>query len=400
MKSLLGWVALTTFVLLPARGQEKSAYQIAQEAGWKLHPTLTIGSAAPDFNLEGTDGKKHSLAEFRKSPLLAVIFTCDHCPTAQMYEDRIRKLVTDYRAKGVAFVAIQPNASQVLAPGENNYTDVADTLDDMKIRAKFRNFNFPYLNDGETQAATAKYGPRNTPHLFLFDKDRKLRYEGRIDDNQFEPRAKIFDAREALDALVANREVPNPKRAVFGCSIKWKEQTERKELEWKTWNAQPVTLETADAGVLKNLRSNPTGKTLLINFWATWCGPCIEEFDDMLEAHLWFRSRDFELVTVSTDTPEAQAAVLKFLEKHHSAVKNYQFASDDVYALQEAFDKRWDSGVPYTIVVAPGGKIVYEEAGEVRKLALRRAILGNLPDGGWIGNAAYWRKVVAEAPKK
>ena len=115
---------------------------------------------------------------------------------------------------------------------------------------------------------------------------------------------------------------------------------------------------------------------------------------------MWFRNRDFELITVSTDTPDAKAAVVKFLEKHHSAVKNYQFASDDVYALQAAFDKRWDSGVPYTVVIAPDGKIVYEEVGEVRKLALRRAILAVLPEGGWVGNAAYWRKVVAEAPKK
>jgi peroxiredoxin len=400
MKNGLLFSAFACILLSSAQAQERSAYQIAQEAAWKKHPTLALGAQAPDFSLTGTDGKKHSLAEFKRSRILAVIFTCDHCPTAQMYEDRIKTLVTDYRSKGVAFVAIQPNASQVLAPGENNYTDVADTLDDMKIRAKYRRFNFPYLNDGETQTVSAQYGPRNTPHLFLFDKERKLRYEGRIDDNQFEARAKIFDAREALDALVAGKEVPNPKRAVFGCSIKWKEQTERKALEWKQWQETPVTLEAISADGLKKLRANPTGKTLMINFWATWCGPCIAEFDDMLETHMWFRSREFELITVSTDTPEAKAAVVKFLNEHHSAVKNYQFASDDVYALQEAFDKRWDSGVPYTVVLAPDGRIVYEETGEVSVLNMRRAILGTLPEGGWIGNDAYWKKALAEAPKK
>ena len=86
-----------------ASGQQKSAYQLAQEAGFRLHPTLAIGSPAPDFNLPGTDGKKHTLAEVRKSPILGVLFTCDHCPTAQMYEDRIMKLVTEYRAKGVIY---------------------------------------------------------------------------------------------------------------------------------------------------------------------------------------------------------------------------------------------------------------------------------------------------------
>ena len=112
--SRFAWLALLAPTLV---GQEKSAYQIAQEAAWRKYPTLAIGTAAPDFNLPGTDGKKHSLAEFKKSPVLAVLFTCNHCPTAQMYEDRIKALVSAYKSKGVAFVAIQPNASQVLAPG-------------------------------------------------------------------------------------------------------------------------------------------------------------------------------------------------------------------------------------------------------------------------------------------
>jgi thiol-disulfide isomerase/thioredoxin len=205
-------------------------------------------------------------------------------------------------------------------------------------------------------------------------------------------RVRINDARDALDALVANRPIEFPQRPVFGCSIKWKSQTEAKQRELKQWEEQPVKLEVATADVLKKLRANPTGKTLMINFWATWCGPCVEEFDDVLKTYLWYRSRDFELVTVSTDDPEAKGAVLKFLQQHHSGVRNLQFASDDVYALQAAFDKRWDSGVPFTIVISPDGKVIYQEMGEIRMLELRRAILAHLPDMGYIGNAAYWAK--------
>jgi hypothetical protein len=118
----------------------------------------------------------------------------------------------------------------------------------------------------------------------------------------------------------------------------------------------------------------------------------VEEFDDLLTTFLWYRSRDFELVTVSANMPDEKPAVMKFLEQHHSAVRNLQFASDDTYAMQAAFDSSWDSGIPFTIVLAPDGRIIYKEAGEIHLLALRRAILANLPDMGYVGNAAYWAK--------
>jgi peroxiredoxin len=372
----------------------KSAYQIEMEKQWALHPTLKIGSPAPDFNLPGIDGKKHSLSEYRKSSVLAVMFICNHCPASQLYEERMMKMADDYRTKGVQFVAIQPNAVSAITQHELNFTDVDDSLESMVIHAKFKKFNFPYLYDGDTQLVAHQYGPKNTPHIFVFDKERKLRYEGRIDDAMRADRVKINDARDAIEALLADRAPEFPQRPVFGCSIKWKSQTEAKQKESREWAALPVKLETVDAAGLKRLRSNPTGKYLMINFWATWCGPCVEEFDDMIQTYLWYRSRDFELITVSTDDPAARPAVLKFLEQHHSAVRNFQFASDDVYALQEAFDKKWDSGVPFTIVLAPDGKVIYQEMGEIRLLELRRHILAYLPDLGYIGNSAYWAKSI------
>jgi len=373
-------------------GGAKSAYQLEMEKQWKLHPTLPIGSAAPDFNLPAIDGKKHTLADYKTSRVLAVMFICNHCPASQLYESRMKKMVDDYRGKGVQFLAIQPNAVSAISPRELNYTDVDDSLGSMLIHAKFRNFNFPYLYDGDTQQIAHLYGPKNTPHIFFFDQERKLRYEGRIDDSMRETAVKTQDARAAIDALLANRPVEFSQRPVFGCSIKWKSQTEAKQRELKQWEEQPVNLEVATADVLKKLRANPTGKTLMINFWAAWCGPCVEEFDDLLKTYLWYRSRDFELVTVSTDSPEAKATVLKFLQQHHSGVRNLQFESEDVYALQAAFDKSWDSGVPFTIVIGPDGKVIHQQTGEVNMLELRRAILANLPDMGYIGNAAYWAR--------
>src|SRR6266853_2384366 len=143
--------------------------------GAEEHPTLAIGSPAPDFALPGIDGETHKLSDYSGSQLLAIIFTCNHCPTAQLYEGRIKKLVDDYQNKSVAFVAIEPNDAKAILLSELGYTDVSDSLEEMKIRAEYRHFNFPYLYDGDTQNVSTAYGPTATPHLFIFDSERKLR---------------------------------------------------------------------------------------------------------------------------------------------------------------------------------------------------------------------------------
>jgi peroxiredoxin len=354
------------------------------------HPTLAIGSPAPDFSLPGIDGKTHKLADYSGSRLLAIIFTCNHCPTAQLYETRIKKLVDDYQSKSVAFVAIQPNDLLAIRLSELGYTDVSDGFADMKIRAEYRHFNFPYLNDGETQSVSRAYGPKATPHVFIFDKERKLRYEGRVDDSQRASLVKSQDARNALEALIAGKPVPVAHTPAFGCSTKWKSKIDSQMEETRKYEAEPVSVQMATAEDLKKLRSNPTGKVLLVNFWATWCGPCLSEFPDFETTYRMFRRRDFDLVTISTNLPDEKTGVLKTLQAQHASSKNLQFATTDTYGLQAAFDAHWEAGVPYTMVIAPGGKILYQKQGEVDILEVRRAILANLENETYVGHPEYW----------
>jgi peroxiredoxin len=355
-----------------------------------VHPTLAIGSPAPRFSLPGIDGKTHSLGEYSASKLLAIVFTCNHCPTAQLYETRIKKLADDYQAKGVALVAIQPNDPTAIRLDELGYTDVSDSLEEMKVRAAYRHFNFPYLYDGETQAVSLAYGPKATPHIFVFDENRVLRYEGRIDNSQRESLVKTQDARNAIDALLAGKPVAVDHTGVFGCSTKWKSKQSSRVAEMKKIEAEPVRVEAAGAGELKKLRANSTGKVLLVNFWATWCGPCITEFPDLQETFRMYRHRDFDLVMVSANLPDEKPGVMKELERQHASTRNLQFASDDTYAMQAAFDAKWDSGVPFTMLIAPDGKVLYSKQGEVDILKLRRIVLGHLPDPTYIGHRAYW----------
>lgn len=354
------------------------------------HPTLAIGSQAPAFSLPGIDGKTHTLAEYSASPILAIAFTCNHCPTAQLYETRIKKLTEDYAGKGVKLIAIEPNDPTAIRLDELGYTDVSDAFEEMNIRAAYRNFNFPYLYDGATQSVSNAYGPKATPHIFIFDKARILRYEGRIDNNQRESLVNTRDARNALDALIAGQPVAVAHTPVFGCSTKWKSKISSAAQELAKIEAEPVKLQPASAADLKSLRSNGSGKVLLVNFWATWCGPCVHEFPDFETTYRMFRQRDFDLVTVSTNMPDERAGVLKELEKQHASSRNLQFDSTDTYALQAAFDAKWESGVPFTMVLAPDGKVLYRKEGEVDILEVRRVILANLPDQSYVGHRAYW----------
>ena len=388
--AILGWLVICT-AMPGQQPKAPSRYELEMAEAGRRHPILPIGSAAPDFSLPGVDGKIHKLRDYSGSPVLAVLFTCVHCPTAQLYEGRIQKLYDDYRGKGVAMVAINPNDPKAASPSELAWTDMPDTLEGMMVRAKYRHITYPYLSDAETQSVAGAYGPTATPHIFIFDQERKLQYEGRIDDNQREPLVKTHDARNALDAVLAGKPVPVTHTPVFGCSTKWKEQVESKQEQVKKIESEPVRLEMATADDLKKLRANPTGKVLMVNFWATWCGPCIEELPRLLETYYWYRLRDFEFVTVSANYPDEKPAVLKRLESLHATGRNLLFASDDTYAMQAAFDTHWEGGVPFTMVIAPDGTVIYQEQGEISVLALRRAILGNMPDtGSYVGHRAYW----------
>jgi peroxiredoxin len=354
------------------------------------HPILALGSSAPDFSLPGVDGKTHSLADYAGSPTLVVVFTCNHCPIAQMYEERIQQLETDYGDRGVAVVAIEPNDPKALRIDELDSSDISDSLEEMKIRFEYKHLHYPYLYDGETQSVTRAYGPQATPHVFIFDKDRKLQYEGRMDNSYRRELVNTQDARNAIDALLASREIAIKHTGVFGCSTKWKEKSASSAEALRKIAEQPVKLDMATAEDLKRLRQNPGKHMALVSFWATWCGSCIDEFADFQETFQMYKVRDFELITVSANMPEERDGVLRMLEKKHAASRNFLFASNDTAALQSAFDPTWESAVPYTVLLDPNGRVLYKNLGSVNVLELRRTILANLPSD-YIGFNQYWQ---------
>ncbi|HVS91624.1 MAG TPA: redoxin family protein [Mucilaginibacter sp.] len=340
------------------------------------HPTLAIGATAPNFSLPGVDGKTYSLNSFKNARILVVVFTCNHCPTAQAYEKRIMQLAADYAPKGVALVAIMPNDPKSIRLDELGYTDLSDSFEEMKIRAAERHFNFPYLYDGETQTASRAYGPVATPHVFIFDRERKLRYSGRVDDVEKPSKTPtVSDARNALDALLAGKEVPVKTTKVFGCSIKWSEKSDWIQKARTEWAKEPVTLDTIGVAGIKNLLKNNTDKLRVINVWATWCGPCVAEYPELVDMNRMYRGRDFEFISISADDPSKRAKALKFLQQKQSSGTNYIFNLDDKYKLIDAIDPNWQGAIPFTLVIEPGGKVVYARQGEIDPLELKKAIV-------------------------
>lgn len=337
--------------------------------------TLSIGEKAPEFNLPGIDGKFYSLEDFDKAKALVVVFTCNHCPTAQAYEDRLISVTEDYQDKNVAVVAISPNSPLSLLYDELGYSDLGDDYEEMKIRAKDKKYNFPYLYDGDTHEASIKYGPVATPHAFVFDQERELRYVGRLDGSEKPGSANAEDLRTAIDAVLVDNKVNTPVTKTFGCSIKWAWKNEWKEKVYAQWENKPVELNEINENGIKNLLKNDSEKLRLINIWATWCGPCLIEYPEFIIMQRMFGGRDFEFISISADKPDQKEKALKFLNQKNSAVTNYIFNQENTYALIEAVDPDWQGALPYTALVEPGGKKVHVQQGIIDPLELRKIIV-------------------------
>lgn len=174
--------------------------------------TLELGATAPNFALPGVDGKTYSLEDFQNSMLLVIVFSCNHCPYVVGSEDRMMAFDEEYSPRDVAFVAINSNS-------QNTHAD--DSLEHMIERAREKNFQFLYLRD-ESQEVALAYGALRTPHYYVFDETRKLRYSGRMDDSPRTPgQESTHELRDAVEELLAGREVSTPLTNPIGCNVKW-----------------------------------------------------------------------------------------------------------------------------------------------------------------------------------
>jgi len=369
-RSMPTWFVVVAAAWLAAGWSERTRAN-ATDLADEIKP-LAIGAPAPDFDLPGVDNRNHRLADFADARVLVVVFTCNHCPTAQAYEDRLIDLAQRFAPQGVAFVAISPNDPLAVRLDELGYTDVGDSFEEMKIRVQNKPFPFPYLYDGQTQAVSKAYGALATPHVFLFDAQRRLRYQGRIDDNETGPPTRK-DLENAIEAVLAGR-VPEPATTrVFGCSTKWSDKRESARESLKRWDAESVELAEADVETIRGLRQSDDGRFRLVNVWATWCGPCVAELPELTTIHRMYRNRNFELVTISLDGPDDRAKARETLDRVHLSARNLIFKGGPD-ALAEALDPEWAGPIPHTVLIDPNGVVLYRKTGSFEPLVVRKAI--------------------------
>ena len=358
---------------------------------------LETGAAAPDFKLPGIDGRDWSLADFASAEVLMIYFTSNHCPVCHAQDPRLLTLLAELKGRNVAVVAINPNSPEGLRADELGYSQYDDSFEDMKLYARDEKFTFPYLYDGTTQAVAKAYGCLATPHVFIFDKARKLRYQGWLDDSRYPDPATVKrqDARDAVLALLEGKPVAVAETKPFGCSTKWLEKKGAVAVDNEQWEKAPVTLETITAAGVAALAKNPTNKYRLINVWSTTCAPCVAEFPGLIRISRRMGLRPFELITLSTDLPEDMSKARRFLEKQRAALpaglksslekerrtsNNYLYNEASMDALITALDPAWTGPQPHTVLIAPGGKIVFRHTGAIGEAELLAGILGVMTD--------------------
>jgi peroxiredoxin len=394
---LVPFALLFTFAALSSRAAD-TAVRLLDKAGNPAgFHTLAIGDAAPDFALPGIDGRTYTLADFAGPDVLMVLFTSNHCPTSHGIEQRLAQLRADLKGRSFGLVAINPNHPDGLSIDELGYGEYTDSFADMTPYAKSLGWDFPYLYDGDKQIIARAYGCLATPHVFIFDKARRLRYAGRFDDSRFRDEATVKspDARNAIFALLEGKPVPVELTKPHGCSTKWREKHATNVKVETAWTKIPVKIDPIDAAGVAALRANPTNKVRLVNVWATWCAPCVEEFPSLVSLSRQFDRRDFELVSISLDAPKDETKAQLFLQKQGAgltkstqtsvtkegrATNHYLYTGANQDALVAALDPDWPGPLPHTVLIGPGGKILWRHNGVIDHTTARAAIVAALGD--------------------
>lgn len=350
--SMLCLFVLSLFVTLGLQSQAQAV------------STPTVGAAAPEFELKDLSGKPHSLKNYRGKTTV-VTFISARCPISKMYQERIRAVADDYAKQGVAFLAINANADEPIA--------------EVRAHAVENKLNFTILKDDGNFVADA-YAAERTPTVYVVDGEGMLRYQGRIDNSQNERLVKRNDLRAALDEMLAGKAVSVPETKAMGCVIKRAQKPAPRPI------AKSASINTSDPNVsllkpaaFPDLVKNSAGKVLIVNFWATWCGPCVAEFPEFVKLDQTYRDKGVRFVHISADdSTDLKSKVIPFLKEQKAQSDQFLQDTDDPQEMIDQVFKQWSGALPATFVYDKTGKMVFHQFGIVDRNQMIELIEKNL----------------------
>lgn len=344
---------------------------------------LTIGAAAPEFELKDLSGQSHSLKSYRGKPAV-VTFLSARCPISKAYQDRIRMLAEEYAKQNVAFIGINSSADE--------------SIEELRANAAENKLGFTILKDDGNVVADV-YAAERTPKVYVMDGEGVLRYRGRIDNSQNPRLVKRSDLREALNEMLAGKSVTVTDTQAMGCLIKRTPELAQsktakpvmsKPVGGKPAAAKPATgkpasgkTATAAGPIVALLKPNgyadllkqSAGKVLIVNFWATWCGPCVAEFPEFVKLDGSYRDKGVRFVHISADdTTDLKTKVVPFLREQKSRAEQFLQDTDDPQEMIDAVFKEWSGALPATFVYDKSGKLVLRYFGIIDRDQLVAAI--------------------------
>ncbi len=321
---------------------------------------LSLGQAAPDFSLKDISGKIHSLQAYR-GKFVVVGFVGVKCVIANAYISRMNAIADEYKSRDVVMLGIN-----------SNFTEPVKFI---KSDIKKNKIGFTVLKD-ENNVIANNYGAFVTPEVYVIDKEGTLRYHGRVDNASDAKRVERHDLRVALDEMLSGKPVSKPELKAFGCEIKrignapaFVSAPVKNSIQTDT----SVTL--LKPAEFKKIKDEAKDKVLVINFWATWCAPCVAEFPEFVKLDAEYRSKGVKIIAISTDEKsDLNGAVISFLKKQKAEFPSYLSDADDPQELIDVVDKNWSGALPATFVFDKAGKIILAKYGIIDREELVKKI--------------------------
>ena len=341
-----------------------------------LH-SLEKGDQMPHFRLKGIDGKFYNSQNF-PSRLLAVVFISNHCPVSQNFQEELLALVEDYEARGFGLIAISPNDPQAIPPDELAFSDLGDSLAEMKIRAKDFKYTFPYLYDGSTQDTSRAFGVRVTPHAYLFDAKRSLRYSGRIGDPKNPSNRNRQELRQAIAALIRGNSPKVEQSPVFGSSIKWKKNRHLVQKMNERFSRETIVLKNADKRTYEFIRKNVSLRPKVIYVWSSKDTNYREDLLKISAMHKIYRKRGLELITSCIDGVDEHENIYDILKNTLCSSQNYISEGAEISPLADLRGESGDRITPYLAILDHKGLPVYRSRGGINELVIKKEVLKTL----------------------